>query len=100
MFENHQFYNCKITLDNGKEYLISANWMHNNNLDHWEGWSCSIGYKRISINENLDVYSGQCQNDFLGNLLTEWHLLEQPTICMKKRCTGCTDDLLTEKHKL
>jgi len=98
-FENHQYYNCKITLDTDESFLISANWLHNNQLDCWNNWSCNAGFLRLSIDENFDVYSGECQNDYLGNLLTEWDLLDSPTTCVKNRCTGCTDDLLIGKHK-
>jgi hypothetical protein len=96
-FENHQFYNCEITLDNGEQYKISANWLHNNQLDNWKGWQCNAGFHRIDVDKNFDVYSAQCQNDYLGNLFTEWQPLDAPTICKKSRCTGCTDDLLITK---
>jgi hypothetical protein len=97
-FENHQYYNCKITTESG-EYLVAANWLHNNNLDHWQGWNCDAGFKRLCIDENFDVYSGECQNDYLGNLLGHWDPLNSPTTCKQERCTGCTDDLLIGKNK-
>lgn len=100
IFENHQFYNCKITLDSGLEYLVSANWLHNQDLDHWQGWQCAAGQQRLMIDENFDVFSGECVNDQLGNLFSGWQPLGQPTVCKQDRCTGCTDDLITAKLKI
>jgi hypothetical protein len=98
-FENHQYYNCEITLSTGEQYRVAANWMHNNHLDTWEGWSCDVGFRRLDIDKNFDVWSGQCRNDYLGNLKTNWAPLVGPTICKRQRCTGCTDDLLISKHE-
>ena len=49
------------------------------------------------IDENFDVYSGECLNDRLGNLLKEWAPLEAATVCNQQRCSGCTDDLIVGK---
>ena len=97
-FENHQYHNCEITLSNGEKYFIAANWMHNNHLDHWQGWNCDAGFRRLYVDKDFDVYSGECHNDYLGNLKTQWAPLDQPTTCKQQRCTGCTDDLLISKH--
>lgn len=97
-FENHTFYNCKITLSDQKEYLVNANWVHNQGLDKWQGWQCNAGYDRILIASDLTVYSGECNNDVLGNLATSWDLLDRPTTCNKITCTGCTDDLIISKQ--
>jgi hypothetical protein len=97
-FENHKNYNCKITLDNGEEYLVYANWIHNNDLDHWKGWYCSAGTKRFYVDKNFDIWAGECKNEHLGNLLNDWDL-SQDSECRRETCIGCTDDLLTEKHK-
>ena len=98
-FENHQYYNCEITLSTGEKHLIASNWMHNNQLDHWQGWDCDVGLRRLDVDKNFDVWSGQCHNDYLGNLKTEWTPLAEPTICKQQRCTGCTDDLLMAKQE-
>ena len=99
MFENHQYYNCEITLDDGSTYKVNANWIHNNGLDNWKDWRCSVGSTRLHIDKDLNVYSGQCKNNFLGNLKTEWEILNDLTVCNLNRCSGCTDDLITKKHK-
>ena len=99
-FEHHRYYNCEIQLNTGETYRVEANWLHNQGLDYWQGWSCDAGYKRLTIDKNFNVFSAQCENDNLGNLLTDWHFPEAPTTCQKPRCTGCTDDLLIKKHEI
>ena len=96
-FENHQNYNCEITLDNGEKYRVFANWLHNNKLDYWKDWYCDVGVNRVVIDENFNVFSGMCKNDNLGNLFTDFKILNE-NICKKDRCTGCTDDLLMKKQ--
>lgn len=98
-FSNHIYYNCRVTTDNGQEFLIDANWMHNENLDHWNGWACNVGKDRIYIDAKLNVFSGECKNDQLGNILTGWDVLADATTCQRLRCTGCTDDLIQHKRK-
>lgn len=97
-FEDQQYYNCLITLDNNETYKISANWMHNNNLDNFQGWECSAGHLRLSIDKDLNVWSGQCENNLLGHALHGFDVFSEPTICNRLRCTGCTDDLLVAKQ--
>ena len=95
-FENHENYNCRITTDTGEEYLVYANWLHNEQLDNWKGWSCEAGATRILINKDLKIYSGECKNDYLGSAVERFSILEN-TICKQDRCTGCTDDLIVTK---
>ena len=99
-FENHKYYNCEITLKDNTKYRVEANWLHNEQLDVWQGWACGAGQYRLMIDEQFNVYSGECLNDNLGNLLTEWKLLDKPTICQQTRCTGCTDDLIQYKKEI
>jgi hypothetical protein len=97
-FENHHYYNCQIELDSGDTFRVSANWLHNNQLDHWQGWLCDAGYLRLHIDKDFNVHSAVCQNQSLGNLFGEWQVLDQPGMCQRERCVGCTDDLLIGKH--
>jgi len=97
-FENQENYNCRITTDTGEEYLVYANWLHNERLDNWQGWHCEAGATRLLIDKDLKVHSGECKNDLLGNALSEFNLNKE-TICKQDRCTGCTDDLIVAKHK-
>lgn len=83
--------------DDDREFFIYANWLHNNQWDSWRGWSCQAGSKRIFIDKNLEVYSGECENDYLGSALKDFRLLDRGTICKRDTCTGCTDDLTVEK---
>lgn len=99
MLENQSNYNCKVTTDTGDEYLLYANWLHNNQLDNWNGWQCDAGVTRILIDKHLNVHSGECLNDFLGNALTDF-TIKDTNICKRLTCTGCTDDLLTQKKAL
>jgi len=98
-FSNHIYYNCKVTTDSGQEFLLDANWIHNQQLDNWKNWSCNAGLDRIYINADLDVFGGECMNDHLGNILTEWDVLTAATTCQRARCTGCTDDLIQYKRE-
>ena len=97
-FENHLYYNCEITLANDEKYWVDANYIHNSQFDQWKGWSCNAGFRRLSIDKDFNVYSGECHNDYLGNLKTKWAPLDEPTTCKQQRCTGCTDDLLISKQ--
>ena len=98
-FENHQHYNCEITLSDGSTFKVSANWIHNENLDYWQDWHCEAGTTRLDIDKDFNVHSGKCKNDFLGNLFADWHIMPNGTTCSRLRCTGCTDDLITKKYK-
>ena len=93
---NHSNYNCRVLTDTGEEYLIYANWLHNNNQDHWQGWTCETGSTRLFIDKNLEVFGGECKNQYLGNALTGFITVEN-AVCKLPRCTGCTDDLMTSK---
>lgn len=96
-FSNHQYYNCRIYLDDQTEFLVAANWLNNNQLNQWQNWQCNAGAERIYIFPNGDVYSGECQNDYLGHIDQDWNL-QPPTRCRQKTCTSCTDDLLVAKQ--
>lgn len=99
IFENHKEYNCQITLSDSTKYRVNANWIHNSGLDDWRDWSCDAGLTRLYIDDQLDVYSGECMNDHLGNVITGWSPFSEPTVCKRDRCTGCTDDLILNKEK-
>ena len=98
-FENHQNYNCEIKTDQGQTYQVFANWMHNEQLDLWQGWQCAAGSTRLYIDKNLNVWSGECKNDSLGHALNDFNILEN-YLCKRFRCTGCTDDLAVAKRKI
>jgi hypothetical protein len=96
-FENHSNYNCVVTTESGHTYHVYANWIHNNGLDHWQGWQCHAGSTRLYIDKNLQVFGGECCNDHLGSALGDFELLPY-TICKQSTCTGCTDDLMVAKQ--
>lgn len=95
---DHENYNCRVIYEDGQQQLIYANWLHNQGLDHWTGWQCQAGSRRLHIDKDFQVYSGECRNDYLGSALTGIVLLEK-TVCKQTTCTGCTDDLLVTKHE-
>jgi len=100
IFKNQQYYNCEIELDTGETFRVSSNWIHNNNLDSWLGWSCDAGYKKLDIDKDFNIYSAVCKNDRLGNLFDRWHVLDAPTQCRKARCSECADDLSIGKRHI
>ena len=93
----HTNYNCRVTDEHGQEHLVYGNWLHNEHLDNWQGYRCDAGYTRFSIDKNYDVWSGMCKNDYLGNMLSVWDI-KKDTICNRKTCTGCTNDLIVKKY--
>lgn len=92
-------FNCRIFLEDGQEFLIFGNRLHNLELDYWKGWTCMAGTKRLHIDKNFDVYSAKCFNDFIGNAITGFDIFENGTICTREHCTGCIEDLIIEKYK-
>lgn len=96
---SHSDYNCKITTSDGRESLIYANWLHNQDQDHWQGWLCQAGTQRVYIDKDLVVFGGECKNDCLGSALTNFEPLTHGTICNRPVCSGCTDDLMVAKKK-
>ena len=98
-FENHKNYNCEITLDDGRKYLVNAKWIQKSNLNFWESWKCEVGVTRIMIDSDLTVYSGECLNDKLGDLLNGWELLTESATCKRIKCAGSAIDLMVSKRK-
>jgi hypothetical protein len=95
---DHPNYNCRITTDTGKTHLVYANWMHNQGLDHWQGWRCDSGHTRFHIDKNFEIWGGECRNDHLGSVLGDWNI-KPNSVCARETCTGCTDDLIAPKHR-
>lgn len=76
-----------------------ANRLNNEDLDHWQGWSCAAGFDTVLIDQNSDVYVGECKNEYLGNLLQTFELPSSYTVCKKTRCTGDTNSLMATKFQ-
>ena len=86
-------------MDDGQQFYLYANWLHNNDMANWKDWHCEAGVTRLMIDKNLQIWSGDCRNDFLGHVDQEWELFQHHTICQRSTCSACTDDLLTKKWK-
>ena len=91
-------YNCKITTESGDEFLIYANWLNNNDLNHFRGWKCYTGTNRIYVSVDQDVFNGLCNTVRLGNLNSGWDLVGEPITCPNDTCTSNTDDLITKRY--
>jgi hypothetical protein len=96
-FKNHSNYNCEIKTQFGNTYQVYANWIHNTDQDHWQGWHCNTGSTRLYIDKDLKVFNGECSVLNLGHALDGFDLVDT-TVCTKQRCSGCTDDLMTKKY--
>lgn len=94
---DHPNYNCQITFSDGSQRRVYANWLHNQGLDYWQGWTCLSGSRRLYIDKDLGVWNGECRNQLLGSIDQGWQLIEH-TQCQQPTCTGCTDDLMVAKH--
>lgn len=94
---NHSNYNCIIETETGEKFKVYADWLHNQHLDHWQDWECHAGSERLFIDKDLEVYSGECKNNYLGNSKHPIKLLDG-TKCKQNRCSGCTDDLAVRKY--
>jgi hypothetical protein len=93
-----QNYNTVITTEDGQEFLVFADRLHNENLDHWEGWKCAAGYTYLAIDPDFNVHGSMCKNNYLGNLNTDFKILDSYTVCQQPTCIGCTADLSVSKH--
>ena len=92
-------YNSEVMLRDGSTIKISANQLFDKNLHHWQGWLCDAGVNSVMIDWDFTVYSGQCRNDCLGNLMSDdFEFLKSPTICKRQNCTSCASDLYSNKR--
>jgi hypothetical protein len=91
--------NAIVTYDDGHEVTVYASSIVNNNVNLFEGWSCEAGVSRIFVLPDLTVWSGECQNDYLGSLTDDFNLFIKPTVCKQKLCLNNPDDLAIKKMK-
>lgn len=95
---DHDNHNCRATDQSGSGRLVYANWLHNQGLDQWKGWTCMSGARRVYIDKHLEVWNGECMTNHLGSVRNGFELVSS-TLCPRDTCTGCTDDLMVAKHK-
>lgn len=96
-YKHAENYNVVVTDQDGDQHLMHANQLVDLGLHHWQGWHCHAGFDYIYLDEKGDVWSGQCQNRYLGNLCGKVDLLAEPDICQKSQCSLCTTDLTVTK---
>ena len=68
-------------------------------LDKFYNWPCDAGIARMSIHPNGDVYSAECDNDYMGNLDNDtFELFTEPKPCKFATCTNNPDNLMVDKR--
>jgi MoaA/NifB/PqqE/SkfB family radical SAM enzyme len=96
---NDKYYNIEITLDDKSTQSTSASSLRYLNLHHFKGWQCHAGLDRIFILPDSSVYSGECENDFMGKLNdNSFELFDRPHPCKRETCTGNAYDLQVTKY--
>ena len=90
-------YNIKVSTESGNTYNVFANRLDNHKLTNFKNWLCESGSSSLFVSFNDDIYSGQCLNDKLGTV-DNFKIYDEPTICNRSRCTGCTTDLMMKKY--
>jgi hypothetical protein len=94
----NEYCNATVTLKDNSTVDVAVSQLCEKDLNNFKGWYCAAGMDQIYINESLTVYSGQCYNDNMGNLMDEnFKLFDNPTICKQESCGSCTSDLYTRK---
>ena len=95
-------HNCNaiVEYENGDTVNIYATKLYLHQLTQFKHWFCEAGSSRIFILPDGSVWSGECQNDFLGNLAQEggFTLLTKETICKQELCINNPDDLMVKKY--
>lgn len=98
---NDKYYNACLQFDDNSTQLTFASKLRFTNMHKFQDWQCHAGYDRIFILPDTSVYSGECQNDYMGKLSDHsFQLFDRPTICKRKRCTNNPNDLQTTKYAI
>jgi MoaA/NifB/PqqE/SkfB family radical SAM enzyme len=91
--------NAIVELANGESIAIDAVQLVDKNLTNFKGWQCYAGVERMYIDPQFKVYSGQCRNDYIGELFdNNLSLFTEPTVCKQEKCV-CVADIFTTKIK-
>jgi MoaA/NifB/PqqE/SkfB family radical SAM enzyme len=92
-------YNAIVHYDDGTTVNVFSTHIRLKGLNYFKGWKCKAGVERIFISSDLNVFSSQCENDFLGNLKHEsFELINDFTTCKQQRCGNNPDDIMMEKY--
>jgi hypothetical protein len=88
----------QLTLDNGQKLPVHAQALVNMRVNKFPGWRCNAGTDRIFINTDGMVYGGMCKAVQLGDMLSEFKLLDKPVVCDGRECF-CMSDVRIKKWK-
>jgi organic radical activating enzyme len=88
----------QLTLDDGQRIPVHAQILVNLHLNKFPGWRCNAGIDRIFINTDGMVYGGMCKAVQLGDMLSEFKLLDKPVVCDGRECF-CMSDVRIKKWK-
>lgn len=84
----------KLTKSNGREQIFSnCRKIFLENINRWKGWRCWGGIDSFFINQEGNIYIGQCRKGMFGNLDGEYDLPDEPFICPKDIC-NCSQDII------
>ena len=63
------------------------------NINKWKGWYCWGGIDAFFIDQDENIYVGQCRRGFIGKLKDEYDLPDKPIVCPKDLC-NCSQDII------
>ena len=94
-----KYYNLEVTSSDGSKQLTFGSKLRYLDLHHFRGWKCHAGLDRIFIAPDSSVYSGECENDFLGRLDdNSFKLFDEPQLCKRETCTNNPSDIQIIKY--
>lgn len=94
-----EYYNIEVTSADGARQLTFGTKLRYLDLHHFRGWKCHAGLDRIFITPDSSVYSGECENDFMGKLDdNSFKLFDRPQLCKRETCTNNPSDIQTIKY--
>ena len=88
----------QLLFDNGSIVPGHSQTLVNLRVNSFPNWKCHAGRDRLFINVDGTVYGGMCRIVEMGNMLSEFQLLEQPVICDGRDCS-CMGDVRVKKWK-
>jgi hypothetical protein len=88
----------QLKLKDGTLLEVHSQVLANMNLSQFPDWKCRAGMDRIYINVDGKVYGGMCRVGEVGDMLTEFRLLDNEVTCDGRLC-ACMGDIRVQKWK-